>query len=468
MKLRKKTLVHKIYVIGKLILLISIIFLFIACEKALEPQYPDFLLSEEAVFENASTIDAAMANIYSGIRDNSPFSGNPNGMSVLFGLYTDELQHFNAASQTDNAFYNHTVQPTNNAITDLWNSSYSLIYSVNSMITGLENSPLPMEEKEAFLGEAHFLRGYFHFYLGQIFGDIPYIETTDHVTNAAVSRMDLEEINKKVEIDLLKAVELLPEMDNSGERVRPSKGTAHAMLARLYLQLEDWAKAFTESNLVIGNGAYIWQSDLNHVFLKESPSTIWQLKTQMEGYPTSEGQTFIFDVGPPSLYALSPEFLADFELGDLRKEAWTRNISVGAENWSHPYKYKQNMFAPMSTEYSILFRLAEQYLIRAEASIQLGNLQEAKSDINTIRSRAGLTTTIATTREELNKELLHQRRYELFTEQGNRWFYLKRKGLAGEVLSPIKVGWKATDILLPLPEQELLLNPNLNPQNPGY
>jgi hypothetical protein len=57
---------------------------------------------------------------------------------------------------------------------------------------------------------------------------------------------------------------------------------------------------------------------------------------------------------------------------------------------------------------------------------------------------------------------------ELFTEQGHRWFDLKRTGKATEVLSPIKPGWQNTQVLLPLPQTELLLNNNLQPQNPGY
>ena len=76
--------------------------------------------------------------------------------------------------------------------------------------------------------------------------------------------------------------------------------------------------------------------------------------------------------------------------------------------------------------------------------------------------------TTAVTLNELLHAILQERRVELFTEQGHRWFDLKRMGKAAEVLEAIKPNWKDTHILLPVPDKELTLNPNLLPQNEGY
>lgn len=454
--------------IRRYIVLVLLTWPFLSCEKALEPEFPDYLLSNEATFSNAATVDAALANIYAGLRDNSPVTGSTMGMNVLLGLYTDELDFYRADSPIDYTFYNHTVLPNNSGIADFWNNSYALIYSANAIIEGLENSPLPNIEKDPFKGEAYFLRAYLHFYLAQLFGDIPYIKTTDYKKNASVSRMPLETVYSEMEQDLTTAKNLLPTIDRSGEQLRVSSGVASAMLARFYLYTQQWDKAFSESNNVIRNGIYTWQPDLNKVFLKESLSTIWQLKPEFEGAGTKEGETFVFDFGPPYLYALTDDFMMGFETGDLRRDIWTREISDGTESWFHPYKYRQYMFDGGSTEYSILFRLAEQYLIKAEAALYLGNLQEAKENIDVIRLRAGLPPTNAISSEDIMDELIRQRRYELFTEQGNRWFDLKRTGLSAIILSPLKAGWKITNVLFPIPARELLLNPNLNPQNQGY
>ncbi|MDO5969574.1 RagB/SusD family nutrient uptake outer membrane protein, partial [Flavivirga aquimarina] len=121
-----------------------------------------------------------------------------------------------------------------------------------------------------------------------------------------------------------------------------------------------------------------------------------------------------------------------------------------------------------SEEYPVVFRLAEQYLIRAEARAELGKISEAQSDLNVIRNRAGLGNTTASTKEALRDAILDERQVELFTERGHRWFDLKRRGEAADVLAPLKPSWQDTDVLFPIPESELLLNPNLLPQNDGY
>jgi hypothetical protein len=107
-------------------------------------------------------------------------------------------------------------------------------------------------------------------------------------------------------------------------------------------------------------------------------------------------------------------------------------------------------------------------LIRAEARTHLEDINGARQDIDIIRNRAGLGNTDAATVNGLLEAVLHERQVELFLELGHRFFDLKRMGSADAVLSPIKLGWDATDVLLPIPESEILLNPNLLPQNPGY
>lgn len=440
---------------------------FSGCENMLEPEYPNYLLSNEAVLEDSSTIDAALAQIYSGLRDQSPMAGDSQGLGCKLGLYTDELL-FYRTNPDDTAFFHHVVQTNTSTIANYWNNSYALIYNVNAIIEGLEQNPLTKSETDPFLGEALFLRAYLHFYLAELYGDIPYVKTTDYTVNASVSRMPLEIVQQEITADLSKAKSLLPNIDKSGKKLRAYKTLASAMLARQYLYLNLWQKAFEESNEVISSGIISWESDLNQVFLKESSSTIWQLIPQVNGRATEEGITFIFESGPPTFYSLTDSFMDGFEEGDLRRKLWTREISDGTQSWFHPYKYKQRNNEASSSEYAILFRLAEQYLIRAEASLKMGNLQMAKDDIDIIRRRAGLESTKANTSDEIMNEILRQRKYELFTEQGHRWFDLKRTSTAEQVLAPIKTNWKATNKLFPLPQKELLLNPTLKPQNPGY
>ena len=145
-----------------------------------------------------------------------------------------------------------------------------------------------------------------------------------------------------------------------------------------------------------------------------------------------------------------------------------KTITNASGTWYRPYKYKQTAATESSQEYTIILRLEEQYLIRAEARTFNGDNAGAQQDLNITRNRAGLPNTTATTQDELKAAILQERRLEFFTEQSHRWFDLKRTGNAASVLSPIKPGWQNRDILFPLPEAELLLNENLLPQNAGY
>ena len=113
-------------------------------------------------------------------------------------------------------------------------------------------------------------------------------------------------------------------------------------------------------------------------------------------------------------------------------------------------------------------RLAEIYLIRAEARAQLGTLSGAQTDLNAVRQRANLPPTTASSQEALLDAIATETLHEFFTEQGTRWFNLVRTSKASETLQPIKPAWQPTDVLLPVPQAELLANPNLQPQNPGY
>lgn len=159
--------------------------------------------------------------------------------------------------------------------------------------------------------------------------------------------------------------------------------------------------------------------------------------------------------------------MSAFSPNDLRKTHWTKAVTDGTTTWYHPYKYKYSD-TDSSKEYSIVFRLGEMYLIRAEARANSGDLTGAKEDLNKIRNTAGLLDTDAISQTEILDAILQERQLELFTEFGHRFFDLKRFNKIQSVLSAAKTGWDTHDALFPIPETELNLNPNLKPQNSGY
>lgn len=465
----------KLYTIFKqpftyfLIALLSICFLFIRCEDFLEPETPLGQIEQQNVFTNETTATAAITTLYGKLRDGGFLSGHPSGNNFLFGFYADELDYYSNPGFATESFYLHQVMPSNTALSDIWNIPYNIIYSTNAVLEGIEStSSLPEDLKKQLRGEALFVRAFCHFHLVNSFGDVPYIKTTDYSLNASVSRMPSQKVYDNILADLLEAKSLLGTEYIDSERVRPNSLVVSALLARVYLYRQDWANAELESTRLMSNSLFTLDTDINNVFLKDSPSTIWQFKPRIQGDNTVEASIFILANGPPTSTALNPDLIMDMEDEDLRKTNWIGEVSDGSQSWYFPFKYKQQFNTGTSLEYSKVFRLEEQYLIRAEARAMSGNISGAQQDLNLVRNRAGLDNTTASTAEQLLDAILSERRFELFTEFGHRWFDLRRTGMAEEVLAPIKSNWKNTDVLLPIPESELAANPNLNPQNPGY
>ncbi len=166
-----------------------------------------------------------------------------------------------------------------------------------------------------------------------------------------------------------------------------------------------------------------------------------------------------------------------FETGDLRWSNWIDSLVISGVTYYYPYKYKSSSnsgqgYSPPYVEYQMVLRLAEVYLIRAEAEANSGNgnISAAISDLNTIRTRAGLPNYAGSfDAASVIGAVLKERETEMFAEWGNRWLDLKRTNLANNTLGTIsyKMPWSSDALVYPIPYSELTTNPNLN-QNPGY
>ena len=452
------------------IVLLSIMLLLnlISCNSFVDVETPNSQLTGVTVFEDRTTANAALIAIYAKLRDSGMLAGNANGSGVCLGLYADELTYYGATDDNTSFIFNNTMLATTAIASQLWNESYQQIYSANAVIYGCENSTgLSTADKNQFIGEALFVRALVHSYLVNLYGDVPYITTTDYEVNRLVSRMPTAEVYTNIIADLQQAIALLPEAYVAPERVRPNRSTASAFLARVYLYNGNWAEASNAASAVLNNAEYVWETDIDKIFLKDCTATIWQFSPNLVGNNADEGSVFVFQTGPPPFVGLREELYNSFANDDLRKSHWIASVTDGTNTWYHANKYKQNTNTGTSVEYSIVFRLAEQYLIRAEARARQGELSNAKQDLDMVRSLAGLPNTTAMTSEDIIAAVQQERRFELFTEYGHRFFDLKRNGTLNTALPVVKLGWNSTDVHWPIPETELLANPNLT-QNPGY
>lgn len=438
------------------------------CTAFVEVDPPKNIMVSETVFNDPSTVESAMVDLYFTMRESGMVSGN-YGFTTRLAIYSDELDYYGFNPQLLE-FYQNRVLPPNTEVLAWWSEAYKVIYGANAIVEGIEGATdLEESEHDRFMGQALFVRAFMHSLLVSVFGDVPYITTTDYAFNNQVSRMSEDLVYERIISDLVRAVAL---MENSiienEERLVPDRYVAKALLARVYLYTDQWDLAEAEATDVIGN--FGLEDELGMVFLKESMETIWQLQHGEFPGNTQEASQLIIPFVPGQSFALTDGLLSAFEEGDGRRSAWIDSISNEEQTITlyYPYKYKARFDVTESLEYSIHFRLAEQYLIRSEARTRLGNLIGAREDLNVIRNRAGLANTTANSESELLEAILAERRVELFTEQGHRWFDLRRTDRATAVLGMFKPDWEDRDVLFPIPEIELEANPNLLPQNQGY
>lgn len=485
------------------------LFIQTSCKKFVEIPPPSGSITENSVFTGDATAIAVLTDLYNQM-NNSPIQGGA-GISLFAGISADEFVCVTTASPYIGYYQNILSQTgSGNVISgaEHWGPLYNLVFKCNATIEGLNKSEgLIPSIKKQLLGEAKFLRGLFYFYLVNEFGDVPLALSTDPKVNTLLARSSSADVYKQIVSDLEDAEEKLSDdyldvtlLKKATERVRPTKWAAAALLARVHLYTGEWAIAEDESSKLIGNTSLfgpISSIALNNVFLKNSKEAIWQIQPTAVNFNTPEARTLVIPATGPSTGGatgnpvyLNKQLVASFEALDQRAVYgnWIdttiyKLTSTTSDTVPFPYKYKFNTLDPNITatsgtskmqEYFMVLRLGEQYLIRAEARAQLGNIQGAKDDLNAIRNRAGLPNTTATDKTSLLSAILNERRHELFSEWGHRWFDLKRTGNIDAVMAnetPRKSNgtsqWAPYKALYPLPLETLQNAPNVI-QNDGY
>lgn len=443
----------------------------ISCNGFTDVGLPKNQVTRDVVFRDDQLAKSAMAGVYRSLEETGFLSGSISGVQVILGAYVDELQSYAAATSDPGIFYQLAQTPVTTKINSLWTTTYSQIYNINAVVEGVDQSgQMSADVRQQLKGEALFLRAVLHLYLTLTFGDVPYVNTTAYAVNQSIAKSTADAVLSQCKADLETAATLLPETMAKGNRIYPTKMAAYAVLARLAYYQSDGDSARRYADMVLNNPQYQMETDLNKAFLKDSSSSIWQLLPYGAGYNTYQGNVFILKTAPPTNVALRQDFITEFEPGDKRLESWIAQIKDSQnKTYYYPFKYKQYSTSAATQEYSVVLRVEELFLIRAEARLQLGQHNAAVDDLNAIRGRAGLTSiSYSSDAAAVLKTIIKERRSELFTEFGHRFFDLRHYKLLDTVMKEKKTTWQSYFNLLPLPEKELLINPNLNPQNNGY
>ncbi|WP_367866960.1 RagB/SusD family nutrient uptake outer membrane protein [Pedobacter sp. WC2423] len=434
----------------------------LGCKKLINIEAPKDQLTSNAVFSDTISATAALVNIYGQFDKRIELN-----LTNTFGLYTDELE-ITSIDPTTKEFLFSRLTASNSLNETLWGNFYFTIYSCNDLIERISNSNgISPSKAIIYVAEAKFLRAYCYLYLTNFYGRIPLVLTTDANLNRSLKQSDESVVYDQITRDLIFAQQNLPAQYQGLEKVRANKWAAAALLARVYLIMQNWANAEMESSLVINSGSYLPLDAVDQVFKSNNKESILQ-------FWTKDGFTGLASIFVPSsltsipVYPVTKLLLDAFETGDLRKSLWIGEsiIDQAGTVLSFPNKYKNRLASASEPEYLIGLRLSEQFLIRAESRAHLSSLDDARDDLNIIRRRAGLLNSTANTQIDLLNAIMKERRCELFCEWGSRFIDLKRTGSLDAALS-YKNTWKPSAKVLPIPQNEITYNHSLI-QNPNY
>ncbi len=442
----------------------------LSCEKFLDADLPKNQTAADIAFQDEKIATSTVQGMYTSMNGfNSQFGSGL--LSTLLSMAADDYQYAAAAYE---AYRDNALLPSTLYLDRLWSQPYGYINYANNIIAGVEASSLSSQVKAQLIGEAKFVRAFSYFYLVNVFNKVPLVIDTDVNKNNTLPQSTKQEVYNFITQDLVDAVTGLSDVYQGGtERVRPNKKAAQALLARVYLYTQKWELAESTASLVIADTRYKISADLNSVFLRTSEEAIWQLQTvntSTAGVNTWEG----FSMVPTSttvnpLYRVYQTTLDAFASTDKRKLNWTTEQVFNSIAYRYPSKYRYRTATPV-VEYNTVLRLAEQYLIRAEARANIGTpakISEAIDDLNVLRNRADVTLLSNNlSKPDALLAVENERHFELLGEWGHRWFDLVRTNRAVQVLSVTKNnGFTASDMLIPIHDDILKTNTNLKPND---
>lgn len=489
------------------------------CSDFLDEQDPSNL-TPESFYTTAAHADAAIAAVYADARfygnGAGIFSSNWQLLEAPTGTTTTET----AQNSDLNNLYSLTYDANTGHILNWWSGVYRVIANANLVLANVPKITMDEGHKNRVLGEAKFLRAWAYFYAVRLWGDVPLILEPQTATseNFYPTREDSEVVYNQIIEDLQGAESAgLPWMDATG---RVSEAAAKSLLAKVYLTMagyplqkgqEYYALAANKAKEVIDNAGTIdlfpTYLDIHDPTKKNTVEHIFSLQYNAEVaenpmgnmYPNFKPVTYR---GPSGTGSTIPtvDFYNSYEPGDLR--------TVDQQGWFYTTYYTNGSGAPFDLGAPYIFkhfniiangtagtkgtakdnlnvpmiRFAEVLLIFAEAQNEVtGPTQEAYDALKRVRDRAQLATPdLASFTQESFRQAVWRERWHELAFEGITWFDMVRlrkvynhqtdgfDDFVGHVNLNSNQALQEKHLLFPIPKAELVNNPNLRPQNPGY
>lgn len=330
-----------------------------------------------------------------------------------------------------------------------WKNFYTAIVQCNLI---LEKAPTIGKDNfkqyplEHYLGEAHFLRGFLYFYITRVWGDVPL--QTKALNKDPMPREKMEKVLDFAIADAQYAVKNLPWRHTYDEMrvkaVRATRGAAYTLLSHIYMWKREDDNALAASKAVMDSLNYsgyglmpmtstaqsdnifkgrsyegIFEIDMSEEFKETGTQTIANMTLCWPPYVTSNNYfntTYI----PKDIFST----LFPATDTDRRRTLWFNESN--AEIMLIKFKNQAKSIKNVYEDNLILFRLADLYLLRAEALVNKGQPTEAIRLLNDVRERAGAKA-YSTTEGDLKDAVIRERRKELIGE-GHIWYDMLRNG----------------------------------------
>lgn len=463
-----------------------LLFSFVSCKKFLN-QEPENSLTGDAFFKTEADANASIMGVYDALQSCAD-------KFITWGEFRADL----ISPQTNNdVTYPYYQLFENNRPASVWAQPYNLIGRANTVIEKVPGIPaldnrFTMEESNAVVGEALYLRALAYFYLVRTFKDVPLVlePPSNDAVNFLVPKATADAVLNQIEADLAIAEKDVPvQYAKAAEtKGRVTKGAVHALQADVYLWRAKYAEAAAAAKKVLDNELYLLVRGDNWFSIFSSKNTNESIFEIQYDYQLSETNSLR---GISGNFIMNPVLFSYFDgekdllrgLNKTYREAGSRTY------WKYTGLSTDNIERPTNDPNFIIYRLPDIMLLRAEALAHLGatEKEDAAELLNDVRARVGLDPydfLDANAPLDLFLDLIIKERAMELAMEGKRWFDLVRvatneknpdflisRVVAGRTVaerSQIRAriidprGW-----YLPIHRDELNKNPNLE-QNPYY
>ncbi len=474
----------------KLISIIAFTSIFMmSCQKDFIDLIPISTVSTDILYKtDKDFVDAltAVYNIWQSLYPSMYIFGDVRADDCFQEIYKNNSQSFSDTFE---------MTSTDGACSSAWQNYYRALFRINTILAKLEEADVL--NKAQYAAEAKFLRALAYFDLVRIFGDVPMTTTPLSIEEGySTGREAVATIYSQVIIpDLLAAENVLPVSYSGNDVGRPTKGAAKAILGKVYLTLSDFQKAETKLQEVTTMG-YALLPNYNDLFDYSSEhhsEYIYDVEYE-EGMgegssvtnrflPNNAGMATFYGIGGNGNEECSPTqlFIDLFDVNDKRFDVtcgvFGGYYGVDSVFYQIPSNtnqyYTKKYITPVAAANDSkanwkIIRYADVLLMYAEALNENGKTDQARTYLNMVHERAGLTPIPGgLSQSAMRDAIVLERRFELAFE-GHRWFDLVRTGQALNVMAGSGMLPYMTLYPLPLAQIDLVNDPTVFPQNPGY